>query len=285
MANRIGYPVLLRPSYVLGGRGMELVQDVDALRRYMVDGGAGLGTQSGAGRQVPGRGHRGRCRRHRGRHRRLHRRRDAADRGGRGAFGRFRLRPAALFPAARGGGRSAPADPPLGPPARRRRSDERAVRHPGRRYLCARGQSARQPDRALRGEGDRRCPWPRSRRGSWQASRSPASDSAEPRLDHVAVKEGGSALRPLPGQRRHPRSRDEIDRRVHGHRSGLRNGLSEGPARRGCPPAAIRERAAFRAGCRQACGRRCGPAPRASRLPPPGDPRNRGSSCVAPRSR
>ena len=36
VANRIGYPVLLRPSYVLGGRGMELVQDVDALRRYMV---------------------------------------------------------------------------------------------------------------------------------------------------------------------------------------------------------------------------------------------------------
>jgi carbamoyl-phosphate synthase large subunit len=36
-AERIGYPVLLRPSYVLGGRAMELVQDVDALRRYMVE--------------------------------------------------------------------------------------------------------------------------------------------------------------------------------------------------------------------------------------------------------
>ena len=35
-AERIGYPVLLRPSYVLGGRAMELVQDVEALRRYMV---------------------------------------------------------------------------------------------------------------------------------------------------------------------------------------------------------------------------------------------------------
>jgi carbamoyl-phosphate synthase large subunit len=36
VARRIGYPVLLRPSYVLGGRAMQLVQDVDALRRYMV---------------------------------------------------------------------------------------------------------------------------------------------------------------------------------------------------------------------------------------------------------
>ena len=36
-AERIGYPVLLRPSYVLGGRAMHLVQDVDALRRCMVE--------------------------------------------------------------------------------------------------------------------------------------------------------------------------------------------------------------------------------------------------------
>jgi carbamoyl-phosphate synthase large subunit len=36
-ADRIGYPVLLRPSYVLGGRAMRLVQDVDALHRYMVE--------------------------------------------------------------------------------------------------------------------------------------------------------------------------------------------------------------------------------------------------------
>jgi carbamoyl-phosphate synthase large subunit len=34
-ANRIGYPVLLRPSYVLGGRAMEIVQDDVSLERYM----------------------------------------------------------------------------------------------------------------------------------------------------------------------------------------------------------------------------------------------------------
>lgn len=35
IANRIGYPVMVRPSYVLGGRGMEVVHDDEALTFYM----------------------------------------------------------------------------------------------------------------------------------------------------------------------------------------------------------------------------------------------------------
>jgi carbamoyl-phosphate synthase large subunit len=35
VAERIGYPVLVRPSYVLGGRAMEIVHDVESLRGYM----------------------------------------------------------------------------------------------------------------------------------------------------------------------------------------------------------------------------------------------------------
>ncbi|MBK5277022.1 MAG: carbamoyl-phosphate synthase large subunit [Desulfuromonadales bacterium] len=35
VAERVGYPVVVRPSYVLGGRAMEIVYDVDNLRRYM----------------------------------------------------------------------------------------------------------------------------------------------------------------------------------------------------------------------------------------------------------
>ncbi|PLX94831.1 MAG: carbamoyl-phosphate synthase large subunit, partial [Desulfuromonas sp.] len=35
VATRIGYPVVVRPSYVLGGRAMEIVYDVDQLRNYM----------------------------------------------------------------------------------------------------------------------------------------------------------------------------------------------------------------------------------------------------------
>jgi carbamoyl-phosphate synthase large subunit len=35
IASRIGYPVLVRPSYVLGGRAMQIVHDVDHLERAM----------------------------------------------------------------------------------------------------------------------------------------------------------------------------------------------------------------------------------------------------------
>jgi carbamoyl-phosphate synthase large subunit len=35
IASRIGYPVLLRPSYVLGGRAMEIVHDEEGLRKYL----------------------------------------------------------------------------------------------------------------------------------------------------------------------------------------------------------------------------------------------------------
>ncbi|HET7586011.1 MAG TPA: carbamoyl-phosphate synthase large subunit [Gemmatimonadaceae bacterium] len=37
VAARIGYPVLVRPSYVLGGRAMQIVYDDDALRQYFAD--------------------------------------------------------------------------------------------------------------------------------------------------------------------------------------------------------------------------------------------------------
>ncbi|MDD4141160.1 MAG: carbamoyl-phosphate synthase large subunit, partial [Eubacteriales bacterium] len=40
IASRIGYPLMVRPSYVLGGRGMEVVLDEDMLRQYM---GAAVG--------------------------------------------------------------------------------------------------------------------------------------------------------------------------------------------------------------------------------------------------
>ncbi len=35
IVERIGYPVVIRPSYVLGGRGMEIVYDAASLERYM----------------------------------------------------------------------------------------------------------------------------------------------------------------------------------------------------------------------------------------------------------
>ena len=35
IAQRIGYPVVIRPSYVLGGRAMEIVHDSEGLHRYI----------------------------------------------------------------------------------------------------------------------------------------------------------------------------------------------------------------------------------------------------------
>ncbi|MCH8237989.1 MAG: carbamoyl-phosphate synthase large subunit, partial [Proteobacteria bacterium] len=37
VARRIGYPLVIRPSYVLGGRAMEIVHDSDGLKRYMTE--------------------------------------------------------------------------------------------------------------------------------------------------------------------------------------------------------------------------------------------------------
>lgn len=37
IANELGYPILVRPSYVLGGRAMEIVYDEDSLRKYMLE--------------------------------------------------------------------------------------------------------------------------------------------------------------------------------------------------------------------------------------------------------
>jgi carbamoyl-phosphate synthase large subunit len=37
VAGLIGYPLVIRPSYVLGGRAMEIVHDLDQLRRYMAE--------------------------------------------------------------------------------------------------------------------------------------------------------------------------------------------------------------------------------------------------------
>ena len=39
VAERIGYPVLVRPSFVLGGRGMEVVDDAEALEGYIARAG------------------------------------------------------------------------------------------------------------------------------------------------------------------------------------------------------------------------------------------------------
>ncbi len=55
VVERIGYPALLRPSYVLGGRAMEIVYDEDGLRRAMAELASfgGLGREGGLSASRP----------------------------------------------------------------------------------------------------------------------------------------------------------------------------------------------------------------------------------------
>ncbi len=54
LARDVGYPLVVRPSYVLGGRAMEIVFNEDDLRQYMTRCGEGLERQPGAARPLPG---------------------------------------------------------------------------------------------------------------------------------------------------------------------------------------------------------------------------------------
>src|SRR6202035_668996 len=55
VAARVGYPALVRPSYVLGGRAMEIVYDDDDLRRAMAElaGFGSLGREGGLSAERP----------------------------------------------------------------------------------------------------------------------------------------------------------------------------------------------------------------------------------------
>jgi carbamoyl-phosphate synthase large subunit len=55
VVGRVGYPVLMRPSYVLGGRAMEIVYDDDGLRRAMAElaGFGSLGREGGLSAERP----------------------------------------------------------------------------------------------------------------------------------------------------------------------------------------------------------------------------------------
>ena len=98
IADRVGYPVVIRPSYVLGGRAMEIVHDRTGLHRYMREAVQVTRHQPGADRPLPERRHRGGRGLHLRRGDRLRRRRHGAHRGGRHPLRRQRLLPAALLP-------------------------------------------------------------------------------------------------------------------------------------------------------------------------------------------
>ena len=95
-APRIGYPLMVRPSYVLGGRAMAVVFDDAHLTRYMARARRELAGASGVDRPFPRRRHRVRRRRPLRRDGDVDRRHPAAHRGGGDPFGRFLLGAAGL---------------------------------------------------------------------------------------------------------------------------------------------------------------------------------------------
>ena len=158
IAERIGYPVLVRPSYVLGGRAMMIAYSRVELETYVeraVEAARDAGTHDDPRRRVPEGRDRGRRRLRRRRQARRDRRRDAAHRGGGDPQRRLVERPAAALAPRRDRPVDRGADADAGPRARRRRPDERAVRGERGRGLHPRGEPAREPHRAVRLEGDR----------------------------------------------------------------------------------------------------------------------------------
>ena len=163
-AGKIGYPIVIRPSYVLGGRAMEIVHDVAQIDRYVTHLTAALDRPSELAVSTK---------------RPLLIDRYLTDAievdvdclaDGKDTYiagimehieeagihsGDFGVLAAAAFARRQADRRAGAADPGAGAGAQGRRPDERAIRHQGRRHLRAGGQSARLAHRAVRRQGDR----------------------------------------------------------------------------------------------------------------------------------
>ena len=273
LAHRIGYPVLVRPSYVLGGRAMRVCHSDDEVRRRIR-----RRRRADIGRPFPDERDRDRRRRALRRHRHLHRRDDAARRGGRRSLGRLRLRSARAVARRRDlrrdlGHREAPR-----PGARRHRPAERAARRRRRPGLRARGQPARVADCPVRLQGDRRQP--RLGRLPPRRGRAPGRPGPARRAAAEAGERegGGAAVRAVPRRRPRPRPGDARHRRGDGERRRHADGLREGRARGRAGTAPRGSRLPLGARCRQAGRRARRRRVRRSRLPARRDRRDRGDA-------
>ena len=227
VAERIGYPVLVRPSYVLGGRAMAIVFDADHLEGYVREAVKASPEHPDPRRPLPRgrlRGRRGRPRRRRARG---HRGDPAAHRGGGHPQRRLRDGPAHLQdrgPAPRD--HQAPHPPP-GPRPGREGPHERPVRDQGRRGLRARGQPPGLAHHALREQGHGGAP---GQGGGEDHGRAEPGRAGPHRGPHglALLREGvGLPLPEVPGGRHPPRARDEVDGRGHGHLGGPRHRLRQ----------------------------------------------------------
>ena len=110
LAQEIGYPLVVRPSYVLGGRAMEIVHGDKDLERYMREAVKVSEKSPVLLDRFPRRRDRGRRRLHQRRHRGDDRRHHGARRAGRHPFRRLGVLAAAVFAAEEAAGRDAAPD-------------------------------------------------------------------------------------------------------------------------------------------------------------------------------
>ena len=157
LAGEIGFPLVVRPSYVLGGRAMEIVFSEDDLRAYMttavqvsndspvlLDRFLDLAIEVDVDAICDGKDvYIGGIMEH------------VEQAGVHSGDSGCSLPPYSLSAGA--AGPDPRADAPHGARAERRRPDERAVRDPGRHGLRARGEPARFAHGAVRVQGDRRA--------------------------------------------------------------------------------------------------------------------------------
>ena len=285
IAESIGYPIVIRPSYVLGGRAMEIVYDGHQLDRYVarlaltLEGPTEIAVSDkrpllidryltdavevdvdcladGKDSYIAGI---------------MEHIEEAGIHSGDSACS---LPPHSLDKKTIAELERQTRELALG--AQGRRADERAIRHQGRRHLCARGQSARVAHRALRRQGDRhsggqdRRPH-HGRRGAVELQAQAAGFFAGHRKTYR--RQGiGVPVRALRSCRRHrARSGDEIDRRSDGHRPRLQCRLRQKPARRRVTAAEDRHRLRLGEGCRQVAHPRSDPAAYGARFQGAGD--------------
>ena len=279
VAERVGYPVVIRPSYVLGGRAMEIVHDRTSLARYMRVALQQAGADAAAGpvlidrylndaievdvdcvcdgAQVYVAGV-------------MEHIEEAGIHSGDSACS---LPPYSLSP--RHDHRAQGADRGDGARARDRRADERAIRHQGRCDLRAGGEPARVAHGAVRCQGHRRAGRQdrRPRDGRRQAVGVPAG-----RPRHRAARRGeggGVPVRPLRRRRRHAGPGDALDRRGDRARRQLRARVRQGAAGRGREAARRRPGVPLGARRRQGRDRTAGAPAGRHGLHPAGDARHR----------
>ena len=233
VAAKIGFPLVVRPSYVLGGRAMAIVYDMSALDRYMLDAVAASPghpilidkfLEDAVELDVDA----------------------VADTTGAVVIGGIMEHieeagihsgdSSCVVPPLQDHRAPRRADPRLHaagrPGAEGHRPDERAVRDQGRHGLRARGQPAGVADGAVSVEGHRCAAGQGRGAGDGRPDAGAAGPDPGPRGLGLLRQDAGVPVRAVPRRRHHPRARDEVDGRSHGRRGDLRHRIRQGAARR-----------------------------------------------------